>query len=289
MLAVLLFVLGEAQARWLAAPPRVEIGQPFELTLEIRAPAGSDVLLPDKDPALDSSWVLLEPRRVQRRVQGGELVLDLSWKICSLEPGARVPWEIELPVETPTGRVSVKPAGAPLEVRAALCEGEDAPRPPRGFLPLSEEPRSRGWIPWAAAGVLLAGALGVWIVRRRRRPAPLAPAGPLERLAHLEREFGAQEPRARETVFALTRIVRERIDARLNQPRAALPDEEWAQLVAPDPRLPLAAREAAQRLLAKADPVKYAQTTPSRFLVEELCAEARAVLQALETPEGLAA
>ena len=293
MLAALVLCLaGEAQARWIAMPPRAEIGQPVVLTLEITAPEGSTVLLPDKDPPLDSSWVLLEPRRVERSLRAGELVLDVRWKLCSLEPGARAPWELELPVETPAGRVSLKPAGPALEVRAALGEGEDAPRPPKGFLPLPEEQPSRAWMLFAALAVLVAGGLALWLLRRRRRAPPVAPAGPLEELARLERAFAADPARARETIFELTHLARARGDAARGVVRAALPDEEWLRAFEIDPQAPPAAREPARQLLASAAEVKYALATPTKFAVEEQFARTRALREAYDTQptaQGVAA
>jgi hypothetical protein len=271
---------GEPGARWVLTPAEAQIGQPVECRLEIRVPAGSAVLLPEKDPALDPVWVLLEPRRIVRSERGDELALDLSWRLFALEPGTRAPFAFEIPVETAGGRVTLQPAGGELHVLAALGEGEDAPRPQRGFLAPPEGEAPRRWIVWTALGLLLAGALALLL--RRKRPAPIVAPGPLERLARLEQGFAAEEARGRQTVFALTHLVRERTDAWLESPRAALPDEEWLRLVADDARLPREAREAAQRLLGRAGEVKYALATPSRFLVEELCADARAVLQAEE-------
>ena len=271
---------GEPRAVWVLDPAEARIGQPVECRLEIRAPAGSAVLLPDKDPPLSPEWVLLEPRRVPRAERGGELAIDLSWRLFALEPGTRRPFTLEIPVETGSGRVTLQPPGGELHVLPELRAGEDAPRPQKGFLEPPAGVAAQSWIVWTSVAVLGAGAL-LWFLRRRK-PAPTARPGPLERLARLEQGFAAEEARGRETVFALTHLVRERIDAQLSSPRAALPDEDWLRLVADDARLSPEAREAARRLLGRAGEIKYAQATPSRFLVEELCADARVALAAQE-------
>jgi hypothetical protein len=269
---------GEPSARWVLDPAEAQIGQPLECRLEIRAPAGSAVLLPDKDPPLGPEWVLLEPRRVLRAERGGELAIDLSWRLFALEPGAHAPFALEIPVETGSGRVTLQPAAAELHVLPALQEGEDAPRPQKGFLPPPESEPTHTWIGWTVLGMLVAGALALLLYRRK--PPPGLVAGPLERLARLEQGFAAEETHGRELVFALTHLVRERIDARLASPRAALPDVDWLRIVADDARLSPEARAAARRLLGRAGEIKYAQETPSRFLVEELCADARVALEA---------
>jgi hypothetical protein len=282
MSAALLFLAlaalgGEPSARWVLDPAEAQIGQPVECRLEIRAPAGSAVLLPDKDPPLGPEWMLLEPRRVLRSERGGQLSIDLSWRLFALEPAAQAPFALEIPVETGSGRVTLQPAAAELHVLPALHEGEDAPRPQKGFLPPPEAAPTHTWIGWTALGLLVAGALVLLFYRRQ--PTPGLVAGPLERLARLEQGFAAEETHGRELVFALTHLVRERIDARLATSRAALPDEDWLRIVADDARLSPAARAAARRLLGRAGEVKYAQATPSRFLVEEMCADARVALE----------
>jgi hypothetical protein len=269
---------GEASARWVLTPAEAQIGQPLECRLEIRAAAGSAVLLPDKDPPLAPGWVLLEPRRVLRSERGGELAIDLSWKLFALEPGTQAPFALEIPVENGSGRVTLQPAAAELHVLPALQEGEDAPRPQKGFLPPPETAPAHTWIGWALLGLLVGGALVLLFYRRK--PTTAVVAGPLERLARLEQGFAAEQARGRETVFALTHLVRERIDAQLATPRAALPDEDWLRIVADDARLSPAVREAARRLLGRAGEIKYALATPSRFLIEELCADARLALEA---------
>jgi len=268
---------GEPSAVWSVSPREAQIGQPVEWRLEIHAAPGSLVLLPDKDPPLDPSWVLLESRRIERQESASELRIALAWKACALEPGSRSLFTMEIPVESSSGRTLLQPSAAELSVLAALREGEDAPRPQRGFLPQPEAAPTHSWIGWTMLGALLTGALVLFL---RRPPAPAPQSSALDRLAELEHRFAAEEQGGRELIFALTQLVRERTDARLQTARAALPDADWLRLVADDPRLPGPAREASRRLLERAEAVKYALATPSRFLVEELCADAREALAA---------
>ncbi len=279
---------GEPSARWVLTPAEAQIGEPVECRLEIRAPAGSAVLLPEKDPALDPAWVLLEPRRVVRSERGDELALDLSWKLFALEPGTRAPFAFEIPVETSGGRVTLQPAGGELHVRAALAEGEDAPRPQKGFLPPPESSPAHTWIGWTVLGLLVGGA-ALLLIRGRAAPGPALLPGYLERVALLEREFAADPARAREIVFELTHLVRERVDAARGLSRVSLPDEEWLRAVESDPHSPPAARPPARQLLETAAEVKYGLATPTRFAVEEQLGRARAVLQAFDLRQELAA
>jgi LPXTG-motif cell wall-anchored protein len=185
--------------------------------------------------------------------------------------------------------VVLKPSGPAPVVLAALAEGEDAPRPQQGFLAPPQGADSRSWIAWAALGLVLAVAFLLYVRRRRTRRAPVVLPGPLERLARLERDFAEAPDRAREVVFELTHIVRERVDAARGQVRDALPDDEWLRAIESDPHAPPAAREPARLLLEAAAEVKYAFATPTRFAVEEQIARARAVLKAFDLPQELAA
>lgn len=290
---------GGVLARLECAPRQAEIGQPVEWTLRVEAPAGSSVLLPEQDPALDGSWIVLAPRRVERREEQGRLELRVHWTLASLEPGARFPWSFELPVETPTGRENAKAEAVALEVRAALAAGEDAPRPPKGFLDAPPEPPSRAWIVWSALA-LMPVALAAWLFARRarrlrRERAAAAVPGATARLAALEAELREHPERVRELVFELTHLLRRRADQWLEVERPALTDEDWARALSVDERVPAGVRSASARVLERAAAIKYALATPSPFLVEELCADARGVLQVLESaprpaaPAGVAA
>ncbi len=277
---------GEPRARLDCAPRRAEIGQPVEWTLVVDAPAGSTVLLPEQDPALDASWVLLEPRRVERDEGAGAFELRARWTLASLEPGSRTPWSFELPVETPAGRVTLRAETTALEVLPALAADEDAPRPLKSYLPPPPAPASRWW--WAgAAAALVALALSAWLWRRRaerlrRARAAAAVPGALARLSTLEQALLNQPERVREHVFELTRFVRERTDRWLSLERSALTDEDWSRALSADERVPLGVRTASARLLERSAAIKYALATPSPFLAQELCADARGVVETLE-------
>ncbi len=90
-------------------------------------------------------------------------------------------------------------------------------------------------------------------------------------------------------MFELTHLVRERGDAARGLSRAHLPDEEWLRAFESDPHSPPAAREPARLLLEAAAEVKYALATPTRFAVEEQLGRARALLEAFDLPQELAA
>ncbi len=96
MLAVLILawsapVLDGASARWRCEPAEVELGQPFELVLELEhsaSAAGGELVAGEL--LLDESWLVLgeEPVRTERAGEG-RLATRRAWRLASLEPGAR--------------------------------------------------------------------------------------------------------------------------------------------------------------------------------------------------------
>jgi hypothetical protein len=280
-----------------AEPAEVEVGQPMRWILEVEHPPGAAVRLPDVDPIPDDSWVLLEPRRVVRVPGGASETTRATWSVLSLEPGERALPAIAVQVEADGVARSIEPDAPAVAVRSALAAGEDAPRPIRGFHAApGTGPGRRLAIAIGALVLLLAAALLVLRRRARRKPAAARAPTSLERLAELARSSTAaiaEDPAAgRAAIYALTRLLRESVDRRLGEDKAALVDVDWAALRESDERLPSGSRGSIARILREAEPVKYAQHAPTRFALEALLGDARNALEALEAesqPLGRAA
>ena len=283
LLALAIGVPGEARARLRAEPAQVEAGQPMTWILEVEHAAGAAVHLPEADPVPDDSWVLLEPRRIVRTpaIAGGLETTRATWKVLSLEPGDRPLPALPVQVESDGASRPVEVESSTVAVRSALQEGENAPRPIRGFHPAPE--RTAGHrLGLGFVALALLAALGLWI-RRRRRRKPRVAAAPthLERLAELAARLSEDPESGRRVVYALTRLLRETTDRFLGEERAALVDADWAALREVDERLPIGARTTFAQILRDAERIKYALHAPTRFALEALLADARNALAAL--------
>ena len=272
-------------ARLEAVPAQAEIGQPLTWTLTVDAPKNTKLTLPEKDPLPDGSWVLIAPRTLERAVGADpeHVRTTVRWNVISLEAGERVLPGIELELANGSQKQKLVATAGTLHVASALGPNEDAARAEKGFLPPREASpltRSWGWIV-VAGFALLVLAWSVARVRRRKHVVRVSDT-PLDRLRILESSVVAEPESSRETVYALSRLLRDTVDRWSLGERAGLTDEDWARAVECDERVPLGVRSAAKRVLAATERVKYAGEMPTRFAVDELVRDARAVLETLE-------
>lgn len=272
-----------AAARWVDPPPRVELGVPFELVLEIEHRTGDAPALAPGALASDPAWAVLEggvPLALPDLDDPARRVSEVRWTVVALEPGTLELPEVELAYPAPEGGEALPVAiagGGAIEVSGVLREGEDAPRPLPPDLGVAVPAAARDRFAPAlwSGGLALLGALAVLFVARRRRarPARVAPPPtPRERLAALE-ESALDDPEAvRAAHVELTRALREHFDA--GRARVALTDEEWLEVL----RQPSDGELA--RLLAECRPVEYGGERPTHWATRERVARARALVGA---------
>jgi hypothetical protein len=279
----LLLAPQELTARATCAPEEAEIGQPIECALEVRHPAGVRVRVKAGELELDDSWVLLEePTVATLPAEGGGERTRAVWRVASLEPGART-------LELPTPRyewdgalhaLSAEPAR--VTVRPALAEGEDAPRPARGFRPPPPEPAPPVPRTWLAAllGVVATLVVVMVVARLRRRPqlAP-APATPGEELARLMERPLDEPADVRGVHYELSRLVRRAVDERLGRDLRGLTDAEWLERTAATPGVSKETHDELARLFATCERVKYGQEVPTRWAAKETLESARALVE----------
>ena len=263
-----------------AEPAEVQVGEPCRLVLEVERPAGAKVRLPDVDPVADDSWVVLEPRKLER---SEPTRIVASWKVLSLEAGERDLAKITVDEETPEGTRKIDVQAAAIHVIPALAEGEDAPRPLREFRDAPPNVAAgRGRLVLLAIAAIVAAALAIALRRRARRTAPPAAAPTtLDRLAVLEKRVADDPESARGIVYELSRLLRGSVDAFLAEDQAALVDAEWSSRIESDERVPLGVRRATAKLLRDSERIKYALQAPTRFALQEMLASARNALEAL--------
>ncbi len=282
-LALAWFPQEDPSARFQVRPEAVEVGEPFELVLELEHGEALDAWeLTGQPLALDASWVLLDEEGPSSEpLLDGRRLTTRSWRLVSLEPGPRS-LAAFLPVLPDVPRVD---AGATtVDVRSVLREDETRPRPlrgfPEGFGQGGAAPRSEDSRPFALlAGALVAAALPIvlWLRRQRRKPRVVPTASPLEELEAL-RQAGAETAQVvSERHFHLTRLVRSATDAAAGEERAGLTDTEWLAAV----RGTSLFSEELEDLLQRAESVKYGGTTPTSWALDEAYGAARGALEGL--------
>jgi hypothetical protein len=275
-----LLAAGSASARLEAEPREARIGEPVRWTLTLEHAADARVVLPKEWPTLDGSWVLLDTGLVLRSLEpDGRATTRASWSVMSLEPGERAlpPIEVEIGDEVVTAQA------AALKVVSELAQGEDEPRPIRGFLPPQGRAGARALLPWIGGLAVLLAAVAIWRWRARARRKVVAPSAPtpLDELAQLRGRARSEPDAARKITYAAVALLRRAVDRYLGETRSASPDDEWLRRVEPDERVPLGVRSAATRILQGAERVKYAQAMPTPFALEEMLSSTESALAAL--------
>ena len=288
----------DVRARFACEPADVEVGQPFDLTLELEHPAGSNAFdLVAEELALDGSWVVLSAHRAPPAAgdDPARRVTRCSWSVASLEPGDRTLAGAVSSLVTDPRVSSIDASGATVRVAGLLAEGEEEPRPLRGFPDGFGERAGFAANPWRWAA--LAAAVLLWAVvavvlwrrwaRRRRRPAAVEEA-PLKRLEVLLATPAPTPDAVRERHFELTRLVRRAADERLHAGAAAagLTDAEW--LAALEARAPADLAADLAPLFAEAEAIKYAGVVPTSWALEEAYGRARRALERVASPGPLA-
>lgn len=260
----------EIRASLTPTPREVAVGEPVLWKLEIAGAADTQFEVEEREaPPL---WVALERPQQLRRADG----LSMEWKLMALEAGEHT-W--------PAPNIRWSQAGASgtvvcestaLVVRAELAAQEDAPRELRQELHSAPAVSSSSWpLAGAAAALVALGAGAIYWKRRSRRRVEIPVLSAWEQAERWRAQVHAGELDARTSLFQLTRLVRQTLDARTGQPLAALTDEQWvgnAQLE-PNQRAALAA------WLRALEAIKYAGSEPTRFALDEHFAQAQTWLR----------
>lgn len=277
MIAALLF---QVVATLRAEPPEVQVGEPCRLVLEVDRPEGATVRLPEGSPVPDDSWVVLDARKLER---SEPTRLVASWKVMSLEAGERSLATLQVDVEGKDGTRKVEVAADPIRVLPALAEGEDAPRPMRGFRDAPASGAGRGRLVLVGLAALLAIVAALYVRRRaRRKAAPVPAPTALDRLDALRKRIADDPEAARAIVYDLSSLLRGSVDSRLGEDRASLVDADWSARIETDERVPLGVRRTTAKILRDSERIKYALHAPTRFALEEMLADARNALEAQE-------
>jgi hypothetical protein len=260
----------------------VTVGEPFEVRVRVRAPAGSRITFPE-NPDSTGTVQALDPRTVSTADSVQSLDQTAVYRLAAWDVGDQpivignvgvaledVADGRDRPIDLASLRVfvrSVLPADSSLRV----------PKPAR---PLWEEKGFPWWLLALVLGLVAVGIFAWWWWRRSRRPAPEAVIDPYDRA---RREFNRVETMGlldagERTRFAalVVEVMRDYLAARYDDARLALTSRELVGVLRRTPAVPI---EQLTRLLHEADLVKFANWTLTEDRARSLARDARAVVE----------
>jgi len=261
-----------------AAPDSVRIGDPFRVTVGIRAPHGATIQFPrtmDSAAAVQS----LDPVVVRTSADTSATEQYADYRVAAWDVGSQPIRLAEILVRVNGVERRVAVSGA-VFVKSVLPadSAQRVPKPPRPLFEFSAFP----WWLWAliAAAIIAIGLLiWWWIRRRRRRPKPVVIVDPF---AHAESEFHRIEAlglidageRGR-YVTLMVEVLRDYLAARHDEASLALTSSELHRAVRELPTVP---QDRLMRLLTDADLIKFARRPVSSERAREIGREARAIV-----------
>jgi len=261
-----------------AAPDSVRIGDPFRVTVGIRAPRGATIQFPR---TMDSAVAVqsLDPVVVRTSADTTATEQYADYRVAAWDVGSQPIRLAEVLVRVNGVERRVAVSGS-VFVRSVLPAdtAQRIPKPPRALFEFSAFP----WWLWAliAAAIVAIGFLLWWWMRRRgRRPKPVITVDPF---AYAESEFQRIEAlglidageRGR-YVTLMVEVLRDYLAARHQQATLALTSTELHRAVRELPTVP---QDRLIRLLTDADLVKFARRPVSSERAREIGREARAIV-----------
>ncbi len=261
-----------------AAPDSVRIGDPFRVTVGIRAPRGATIQFPR---TMDSAASVqsLDPVVVRTSADTTATEQYADYRVSAWDVGAQPIRlaEILVRVNGVERRIGVS-GNVFVKTVLPTDSTQRVPEPPRPLFEFSAFP----WWLWAllAAAIIAIGLLvWWWIRRRRRRPKPVVMVDPF---AHAESEFQRIEAlglidageRGR-YVTLMVEVLRDYLAARHHQASLSLTSTELHRAVRELPTVP---QDRLLRLLTDADLIKFARRPVSSERAREIGREARAIV-----------
>jgi hypothetical protein len=260
------------------APDSVRLGDPFRVTVGIRAPRGATIEFP---AGTDSSSTVqsLDPLVVRTSADSTAVEQYADYRVAAWDLGSQ-PIHLADAVVRVGGSVRRVPlTGGVVFVRSLLPADTSlrVPKPARDVFVFSVFP---WWIVAAIVAVIIVGLLIWWWLKRRSRP----PAGlPVDPYVRAESEFqrieslGLLEAGERGRYVALMiEVLRDYLSARYAEAALSLTSTELQRSMRELPHVP---HERLIRVLTEADLIKFARRAVSGARARELGAEARAIVE----------
>ncbi|MEP6494759.1 MAG: hypothetical protein ABJF01_18885 [bacterium] len=259
-------------------PDTVRIGDPFRVTVGIRAPRGATIEFPrttDSTSAVQS----LDPVAV--RTSGDTTAVEqyADYRVAAWDVGSQSVRLEDAIVRFNGAERHIPLGGAAVVVRSLLPADSTlrVPKPPRALFEFNPFP---WWlIALIAAAVIAMGLLIWWWFRRRQKPVLTLVVNPFERA---EAEFKRVEALALldagergRYVTLMVEILRDYLAARYAEAALSLTSTELQRSMREHAFVPT---ERMTRLLTDADLIKFARRPVSSDRARELGREARAIV-----------
>jgi hypothetical protein len=258
-------------------PDTVRVGDPFRVTVGVRAPIGATIEFP-KTTDSTSTVQSLDPVAVRTMPDSSAVEQFADYRVAA--------WDVaEQPIRFGPLVVRVGRASRTIQIADSVFVRTVLPADstlwvPKPARPLYEQSIFPWWL-WAliAAAIIAVGLLIWWWLRRRRRPPVAVIVDPFE---HAESEFTRIEAlglldageRGR-YVTLMVEVLRDYLAVRYAEAALSLTSTELQRTVRELPHVP---QDRLTRLLTEADLIKFARRGVSTERAREIGREARAIV-----------
>lgn len=273
------------------------IGTPFRYTIEVSAPTGTAVEMPQIGAAIGDLQVV-DFGQDPDRAAGGRTVARRWYQLVTYATGDQnIPGPVVRYRDAAGEWQFVKVPDVVISVQSLVdAAGATPPAGVRDIKGPVAKPRDYTPLLWLAAAVLGALALIAVVVRRLRRPAAAAAAAPrpvhevaLSALADLQAAGLIEAGRYEEFYVRLSAIVREYIEARFRVRAPEMTTEEFLQAAQRRAQLAPNHRALLGHFLGEADLVKFARHHPTSGDAERAFAAGRDFVRSTAPEEPRAA
>jgi hypothetical protein len=259
-------------------PDTVRIGDPFRVTIGVRAPRGATI---EFAKAMDSTATVQSLDPVVTRASADTTATEeyADYRVAAWNIGSQSIRIADVVVRFNGAERHIPITGNAVFVRSILPadSAQRIPKPPRALFEFTQFP----WWLWAliAAAIIAIGLLIWWWIRRRRRPRPAVIVDPFTRA---ESEFQRIEALALleagergRYVTLMIEVLRDYLAARYAEAALSLTSTELQRSVG---GLPFVPQDRLTRLLTEADLIKFARRPVSSERARDLGREARSIV-----------
>jgi hypothetical protein len=259
----------------------VTVGEPFEVRVRVRAPAGSRITFPE-NPDSAGTVQALDPRTITVADTVQSLDLTAVYRLAAWDVGDQpiVIGNVRVATDQATGGDRpIDLASLGVFVRSVLPADSTlhVPKPAR---PIWEERAFPWWLVALILALIGVGLLAWWWWRRSRRPAPPVVVDPYDRarreLNRIE-AMGLVDAGERTRFAALVvEVMRDYFAARYDDAKLALTSREVIAILRRKPAVPI---EQLTRVLHEADLAKFANWALTEERARSLARDARAIVE----------